>query len=171
VRHGPTHEKAFCGWRDVPADLTDTAISSDLKRAIATADAISVGRQRLTHDPGLRELNFGDWDGRSFDEIAKTYPTLSRQYWENPGDVAPPKGESWNDASARIDASVTRLLAQSLEQDIIIVAHLGAILTHLQRASGVSAYEMLAQKIDNLSVSQSIWDGRSWQVGPINHIY
>ncbi|MEO0677999.1 MAG: histidine phosphatase family protein, partial [Pseudomonadota bacterium] len=25
VRHGPTHEKAFTGWRDVPADLSDTA--------------------------------------------------------------------------------------------------------------------------------------------------
>ncbi|PHR02026.1 MAG: histidine phosphatase family protein, partial [Sulfitobacter sp.] len=25
VRHGPTHEKAFVGWRDVPADLSDTA--------------------------------------------------------------------------------------------------------------------------------------------------
>ena len=25
VRHGPTHEKTFVGWRDVPADLTDAA--------------------------------------------------------------------------------------------------------------------------------------------------
>ena len=25
VRHGPTHEKAMTGWRDVPADLSDTA--------------------------------------------------------------------------------------------------------------------------------------------------
>ncbi|MEJ1993014.1 MAG: phosphoglycerate mutase family protein, partial [Maritimibacter sp.] len=55
VRHGPTHQKNFVGWRDVPADLSDTAalarlsaalpdsaalISSDLIRAIATADAV-----------------------------------------------------------------------------------------------------------------------------------
>ena len=32
VRHGPTHEKAFVGWRDVPADLSDHA-------AIARLDA------------------------------------------------------------------------------------------------------------------------------------
>jgi len=49
VRHGPTHQTAFTGWRDVPADLSDTAalarldaflpgdavvISSDLMRAV-----------------------------------------------------------------------------------------------------------------------------------------
>ena len=26
IRHGPTHEKNFTGWRDVPADLSDRAI-------------------------------------------------------------------------------------------------------------------------------------------------
>ena len=56
VRHGPTHQKAFTGWRDVPADLSDHAalarldaflppdarlISSDLIRASATADALA----------------------------------------------------------------------------------------------------------------------------------
>ena len=55
VRHGPTHEKTFVGWRDVPADLSDHAqiarldahlpkealmVSSDLIRCVATADAI-----------------------------------------------------------------------------------------------------------------------------------
>ncbi|MDX5383564.1 MAG: histidine phosphatase family protein, partial [Rhodobacterales bacterium] len=23
LRHGPTHQKVFTGWRDVPADLSD----------------------------------------------------------------------------------------------------------------------------------------------------
>ena len=51
VRHAPTHENAFAGWRDVPADITNTAriarlnaalpkdallVSSDLRRAIQT---------------------------------------------------------------------------------------------------------------------------------------
>ena len=54
VRHGPTHVKAMVGWTDVKADLTDAAalarlraslpqkalmVSSDLRRAIDTADA------------------------------------------------------------------------------------------------------------------------------------
>ena len=56
IRHGPTHQKNFTGWRDVPADLSDTAavarlsahlpgtalvISSDLTRSVTTASALN----------------------------------------------------------------------------------------------------------------------------------
>jgi alpha-ribazole phosphatase len=184
VRHGPTHEKTFVGWRDVPADLTDhariarlsahlpvgaTLISSDLTRASATADALCTGRHRLPHDPDLREFNLGDWDGRHFTEVAETHPTLSRQYWETPGDHAPPNGESWNAAAARINPAVDRLLAHPV-RDIIIVAHVGVILTQVQRALGLTAHQALARKIDNLSVTQLVHDATGWRAAAINHI-
>lgn len=184
VRHGPTHQKAFTGWRDVPADLSDTAqigrladylpgaatvVSSDLIRAAHTADAIQRSKPRLPHDGALREFDFGDWDGLHFSEVAARDPDLSRRYWEQPGDVAPPRGESWNSAAARVRHSVDRLNAQG-HSDIIAVAHFGIILTQLQRASGQSPYEVLAQPIDPLSVTQLSFDGTAWQVGVVNHI-
>lgn len=112
VRHGPTHQKTFVGWRDVPADLSDTAqiariqaflpddalvISSDLIRAHATADAIADGRTRLASDPMLREFHFGAWDNWHFSRVSDAYPDLSRAYWEDPGDIVPPavKAGTW----------------------------------------------------------------------------
>ncbi|MEO0665238.1 MAG: histidine phosphatase family protein, partial [Pseudomonadota bacterium] len=92
VRHGPTHEKAFTGWRDVPADLSDRAalkrlsaflpwdapiLSSDLQRTRATADAIQGARTRLPDHAGLREFDFGLWDGMRFDAIAERWPDES----------------------------------------------------------------------------------------------
>jgi alpha-ribazole phosphatase len=183
VRHGPTHQKTFVGWRDVPADLTDhprlarlsahlpmgaRLISSDLARARATADAIATGRHRLPHDAALREFNFGDWDGKHFTEVAESHPTLSRQYWEDPGDHAPPGGESWNMVAARVNAAVDGLLA-SRPADIIIVAHVGVILTQVQRALGLTAHQALAHKIDNLSVTQLVHAGGRWRAAIINH--
>ena len=184
VRHGPTHEKAFVGWRDVPVDLSDTAqvarlnahlpagamlVSSDLIRSTATADALVQGRTRLPHAPEIRELNFGVWDGMEFDAVAKRDPILSRQYWEQPGDVAPPEGESWNAAGARIAPFVDKMNAQHPDAHIIAVAHSGVILTQLQRASGQSAYATLANKIDNLSVTRLTHNGGTWRVDAINH--
>lgn len=184
VRHGPTHQKAFTGWRDVPADLSDSAalarlhaylpqgalvVSSDLIRAVATADALAHGRQRLPHDAGLRELHFGDWDGRMWDEVAVTHPDLSRAYWEDPGDHCPPNGESWNTASARVSAAVDALVAAHAGRDLVIVAHFGAILTQLQRARGCTAPEVLAQIIDTLSVTRIDHAADGWRVGPVNH--
>jgi alpha-ribazole phosphatase len=185
VRHGPTHEKAFVGWRDVPADLTDhprlsrlsahlpigaAIVSSDLIRAVATADALETGRFRLPHAADLREFNFGEWDGKHYSEVAASHPDLSRQYWEEPGDVAPPGGESWNAVAVRVNAAVDRMLHSQRARDIIIVAHVGVILTQVQRALGVTPHQALAHKIDNLSVTQLVHHAGAWRAAVINHL-
>jgi alpha-ribazole phosphatase len=165
VRHGPTHAKAMIGWTDLPADLSDTAaiarlaahlpqgapvISSDLARAITTADALGP-RPRLPHDPALREMHFGQWETRNFAEIEAESPALIRAFWEQPGDVRPPGGESWNDLTTRTQAALDRL--HGTAPDIIVVAHFGPILAALQRAENLSAEAVFAHRIDNLSVT------------------
>lgn len=185
VRHGPTHARAFAGWRDIPADLSDTAalarlhahlparallVSSDLRRATATADALGAGRQRLPHDPGLREFDFGLWDGLGFQEVSDRWPDLSRAYWETPGTVAPPGGESWNAAAARVSAAADRIAADHPDRDIVLVAHFGAILTQFARAASITPVAALAQPIDTLSVTCLEHAGGVWAVRSVNHI-
>lgn len=186
VRHGPTHEKTFVGWRDVPADLSDGArlsrlnahlpgdallISSDLQRCTATADALEqADRRRLPHRADLREIDFGVWDGMHFKDIAARDPDLSRAYWETPGDVQAPGGESWNQTAARVNAAVDALNAAHPEAEIIAVAHFGVILTQVQRALGVTPYKAMAHKIDNLSVTTVVHDAGAWHMERINHL-
>ena len=178
VRHGPTHAKTLVGWSDLPADLSDTAaiarlaahlpdapvISSTLIRASATADAITGQRARLPHDPDLREIHFGDWELQHFTQVKDQ--ALIRRYWEEPGSIRPPNGESWDAVCARVNGAVDRLLGY---RDVIVVAHFGVILTQVQRALGIGAYEAFSHKIDNLSVTEIIFDG-TWAAGQINHI-
>ena len=188
VRHGPTHARGMVGWRDLPADLSDQGalerlnallpadaalVSSDLGRAIATADALTgPDRVRLPHARALREFDFGAWDGLEFAEIAARDPVLSRQFWENPGDIAAPGGESWNDVAARSGAWVDVLNRTPPARHIIAVAHFGTILTQLHRAlaqtSKQTPYQTLAQRIDNLSVTRLDFDGQRWRVREVN---
>jgi len=185
VRHGPTHEKAFVGWRDVPADLSDTALitrtaaylpkdaivgASDLRRASDTADAIANGRVRLPNDPDLREFNFGIWDGMTFDQVAQRDPVDSRLFWEDPGVRRAPDGESWNDVAGRVSGAVDRIIAQNPAQHIVLVAHIGVIMTQIQRAASCSAYAAMGHKIDNLSVTDMQCHDGHWSIGAINHI-
>jgi broad specificity phosphatase PhoE len=182
IRHGPTHQKTFTGWRDVPADLSDTAaiarlsahlpddaivVSSDLTRAVNTADAIQVDRRRLPHDPALREFHFGTWDGVHFSTVAEWHPELSRAYWETPGDHRPPGGESWHQSAARVAMAVRRIEANHPNAHIIAVAHFGVILTQVQAVLGLGSYEVLAHKIDPLSVTTLRPDEKRAEV--INH--
>ncbi len=181
VRHGPTHAKSMVGWSDLPADLSDTAkiarlraylpdapvVSSDLTRAVTTADVLQPAT-RLPHDPALREINFGAWEMRTFAEVEAEDPVTIRAYWETPGHVAPPGGESWNAVRARVDDAVDGYLSRG-HADLIIVAHFGVILTQVQRALGIGAYAAFGHKIDNLSVTQLAHGAGGWSAGPINH--
>jgi broad specificity phosphatase PhoE len=184
VRHGPTHQKNLVGWRDVPADLSDVAkidrlrqalpqdaviLSSDLMRAHDTANAITTGQNRLTSERDLREFNFGEWDGLHFSQISERDKALSRAFWEQPGDTAPPGGESWNALAQRVGRVVDRINADNPETDVIAVAHFGVILTQLQRGLGTTAYQTLAHTIDPLSVTVLVHEDGRWHVDRINH--
>ena len=185
VRHGPTHEKSFVGWRDVPADLSNReliaqvdaylpqnalVISSDLKRSHDTATAIGGKRTRLPSCPDLREMDFGVWDGMTFDAVTARDPDLSRRFWEEPGDLAAPEGESWNQAAARFRTRIQALITEHAPDHLIVVAHMGVIMTQIQRGSGSTAYAAMGHQIDNFSTTDMRWNGHGWDMGAINHV-
>ena len=181
VRHGPTHAKAMVGWTDLPADLSDIdclrrlsallpdapVISSTLTRAVATADAIQGNRPRLPHDPDLCEMHFGAWEMRHHDEIEAEDPERISAFWERPGEVRPPGGESWDELRGRVDAAADRLFARG--GDVIVVAHFGPILTQYQRAAWLDTTDAFSQRIENLSVSSFTRTDDIWRVDRINH--
>ena len=184
IRHGPTHAKSFVGWSDVPADLSDTAtltalnhnlpkvplVSSDLSRAITTADAIQSDRPRLPHDPRLRETNFGDWEGLTWAQVEARDPQLTRGVFETPGEAAPPNGESWHALSARVEAAI-----DALQGDTIVVAHMGVILSLVQKALNCAASDALAHEISPLSCTEILrhgpWDQGTWELRRVNHFW
>jgi broad specificity phosphatase PhoE len=184
VRHGPTHEKAFTGWRDVPADLSDgdavarldahlpksaLVVASDLSRASATADVLSAGRRRLPDDPRLREFDFGAWDGLTSDAVAARDPELSRIFWEQPGTIAPPGGECWDAVAARVADAIASLSRDHPGADLVAVAHLGVIMAHLGTQAGLGARAALGHMIEPLSVTRLDRDGAGWRAVSINH--
>lgn len=164
VRHGPTHARRMVGWTDLPADLSDTAklarleaalpqapiVSSDLIRAVTTADAIQGDRPRLPHQADLREFHYGAWEDQA---IAALPEAETRPYFETPGDLRAPGGESWNDVAAR----VTRALARLPGGDVIVVCHFGVILTQWAAATGQAPSRVLAQPVGNLGLTRIDW--------------
>lgn len=84
--------------------------------------------------PGLEEMDAGDWDGLSFDEIRRRWP----EYYERRGrerSLPPPGGEEFGPASRRFLTAVKRAAALS-RGDIIIVSHSSVIQTLLCTLEG-----------------------------------
>ena len=75
-------------------------------------------------DDDLRELDFGELEGRTYDEIAAGEPALYRAWMETPTRVKFPGGESWADLKARVLRSLDRI---ELGGDAVVVTHGGVI--------------------------------------------
>ncbi|MCY4197874.1 MAG: histidine phosphatase family protein [Rhodobacteraceae bacterium] len=174
IRHAITHTRTLVGWTDIEADLSDVVtlsrlrnrlpedaivVSSDLKRASQTADAIVGRRRRLPDDRGLREIHFGLWEGKTTKEIEMSHPVISRRFWTNPRGVSPPQGESWQDVGFRASDSIDRLIQQFPGDTIVAVAHFGTILSQACRANNADQETLFATSIANLSMTILRHDG------------
>lgn len=102
----------------------DAIFSSPLQRAMTTAQRIAgaTGLEVRTLD-GLREMNYGRWEGQSFLDIRKTDESIYRR-WVTESSFACPEGESHDDVLARIRCALDSLNGAKRP---IVVAHGTAI--------------------------------------------
>jgi broad specificity phosphatase PhoE len=142
ARHGETdwnREGRWQGWadpslngtghdqaRELAATLAgthfDAVYSSDLRRALETAEILASPHDLpVVTDPGLREIDVGPWSGLTRAEITERFPLGNR-----------PGGETREEHSARVLASVERIARAHPAGRILIVAH-GGCLRALQR--------------------------------------
>jgi probable phosphoglycerate mutase len=111
-------------------------IASPLNRTRQTAEAISrTTGLEIIFDKAWYELSFGDWDGRSIEEVREQEPD-QYQAWINSSSYAPPGGESYDEASIRIEEALEKLVADYPGKRIIVVTHNGVIKTAAKIAVG-----------------------------------
>jgi broad specificity phosphatase PhoE len=107
-------------------------ISSDLVRAALTADIVAERQKKklcaVERDASLREINMGEWDGLTKDDIAEGYVDIFRARGEDVENVSPPGGETFLQLQERGIAAFERVVESSKGlENILLVAH-GAIL-------------------------------------------
>jgi 2,3-bisphosphoglycerate-dependent phosphoglycerate mutase/probable phosphoglycerate mutase len=109
----------------------DRLISSDLRRAVDTADLVAAACGRpVKLDARLRETHLGEWQGRTVAEIEGDWPGAIATWRSDPG-WAPPGGESRIEVVRRSLPVVEELDAEYTSGDpeitVVLVAHGGLI--------------------------------------------
>lgn len=149
LRHGETEygkEKRYLGHTDCKLseegkeqakDLADTfarnkviihnIFSSDLARCKDTINIV-FPNQKVTFLEQLREINMGDWDGKTFDEVKSKYFDDYKKRGENIGGFIPRNGESFEQCQNRAVA-VFRHIINSTKGNTAICSHAGFIRT------------------------------------------
>ena len=126
--------------------------SSPLERALATARAVA-DAQRLpvrAHE-GLTEVDFGDWTGKTFDELARLDEW--REFNTRRATAVVPAGESASTVQTRIVTTLQALGCTHRGETIAAVSHADVIRAAVLHYAGVSLDEFSRFEIPPASVS------------------
>ena len=152
----------------------DSLISSDLERAVETANIINK-QLSLPHkyNLNLRERSFGIFEGKNFAEIEEMYPEEYRRYKErNPGFVVP-GGESIEQMYDRVTSEIESIARKYKDQKVLIVSHGLVLEMMMYRTFNLDLNERRAFSINNSSISSFYIDEDSWflkEWGVIEHL-
>ena len=145
VRHGETEGQSsirYHGRTDVPlsalgraqmarvrdalaAQQFDSVYASTLSRSVHAA-AIVGRTDAVVRVPQFDEINFGDWEGLTAEEIQNRDPDLYRRWMQADGEFRYPGGESVHELRARVAAALAEILATD-SGDLLVVVHKGVI--------------------------------------------
>ena len=117
--------------RHLSAEPVSAIYSSPRLRAVESAEILthvaSAGERRIEIVPELREIDFGDFEGLSYDEIAERFPEHYRRWMDTPTEVQFPNGECEAQVRARALGAFEKICGREAGRTAIIVSHSGVI--------------------------------------------
>jgi len=103
-------------------------IASDLRRAAGSAAIVArAWNAELRFDPRLRELSFGEWEGRPWDEIARDDADAIDVWGRDWTAHSAPGGETGTVFAARVGAALREATELTASADVAVVSHAGWI--------------------------------------------
>jgi broad specificity phosphatase PhoE len=151
TRHGETEwnvQKRMQGWQDSPLTEKgrkdavllgkrlesvelDAIYTSTSGRTVETAELIRGERLiPMYHHENLREINLGDWEGKTHDEITEFDPIAYEHFWNKPHLYLPERGERFIDVQTRALNVIQDIVNRHPSGNVLVVTH-GVVLKTL----------------------------------------
>ncbi|EHM24724.1 bifunctional RNase H/acid phosphatase [Streptomyces sp. W007] len=183
LRHGETAltpEKRFSGSGGTDPELSATGrgqaeraaehfaalgtvqeiVSSPLRRCRETAAAVA-GRLGLDVriDEGLRETDFGAWEGLTFGEVRERYADDLTAWLASPDTAPTGGGESFAEVAGRVAAARDRIVARYAGRTVLLVTHVTPIKTLVRLALGAPPEALFRMELSAASISTVAYYG------------
>ncbi|MFD9082416.1 bifunctional RNase H/acid phosphatase [Streptomyces erythrochromogenes] len=131
-----------------------TVISSPLLRCRETARAVAdrLGLD-VTVEQGLREVDFGAWEGLTFAEVQERFPDDLQAWLDSPKAAPTGGGESFAAATRRISATRDRLLAAHAGRTVLLVTHVTPVKILVRLALGAPPESLFRMELSAASLS------------------
>lgn len=123
-------------------------ISSDLQRAQATASMLTASP--VLTEPRLRDMHFGEWDGKLWSELGPVDDAESDPWPDRWTSIRAPGGESFDDVVVRVREWLASLPRDGGEY--LVVAHIWSIRAAAAVLLGIDAARAVGLVVDHAGV-------------------
>lgn len=142
-------------------------VSSTLGRAFQTAEAIAGALGdgiEVEPDPRLIEIGQGEWEGRTHAEIERNEPEQYREWLAAAGIRRPPGGEPMEEATARVEALLSDLLAADRSGTACLVSHGGTLRILARIVFGLGKDRSWSLDVDNAAIGAVTRVDGAWRL-------
>lgn len=155
----PLSEK---GWRQMREAVADhhpwqQILSSPLLRCREFAQELA---QRHTlpveTDPRWMEIGFGEWEGKTADQIRAEDPLKLHRFMQDPITHRPPGAELMTDFHQRISSAWQDLLNRYIDQHTLVVCHAGVIRMSMLYLLGMPMKHVFRVQVSNASITRFV---------------
>ncbi|MGD9000948.1 MAG: alpha-ribazole phosphatase family protein [Granulosicoccaceae bacterium] len=153
----PLSEK---GWQQMWAAVGEHChwshiVSSPLLRCQAFAEALAEKHKlMLSIDQRLKEIGFGEWEGKTPDQIKQQRLTEYNAFYADPVNKRPPGAEDLNSFIHRVTRAYQDIADYYIGKQVLVVAHAGvmrAIIAHVLHAEPLGLYRI---KVNNAGITR-----------------
>ena len=146
----------------------DVLISSDLGRAMKTAQAINkYHSHQIILSEKFRERNFGVMEGLTLKQIKERFPEVHGGYKTRAEEFQVPEGESLVQFAARVDDGLNEIVKEHPGKRILLVAHGGVLDCMLRMTFEIPLgttrnFSIYNAAINAFSFEDGVWKLEEW---------
>jgi broad specificity phosphatase PhoE len=183
ARHGETDwnvQEVFRGRADVDLNTTgkkqaellaqylkaskpEAIYSSPLERALRTAQIVAGQHFRVKVEPvmDLIDLDYGEWQGVSKEDVKEKYPELYERWLREPHRVKMPSGESLNNVKKRTQKVIDEIVAEH-EGTILVISHRVVLKVIILSLLGLNNSQFWNVRVDSGGVTTFLYENEHY---------
>lgn len=153
----PLSEKGWQQMRDAVGEHCPWShiISSPLFRCKAFAEELADKHGLpITIEDRLKEVGFGEWEGKTPDELKQERPVEYAAFYADPVNMRPPRAEDLGSFIDRVSDAYDDIAQQYTGKHLLVVAHAGVMRAVIARVLHAAPLGLYRIKVDNAGITR-----------------
>lgn len=149
------HRQAAATGKQLKSQRLDAIYASPLRRALVTAMYIATEQELdVRVDENLTEIDHGQWNGLTQDEVEKRFGPLLQLWQTQPSKAQMPGGDNLVDVARRSLAALRNIVAAHSGQRVLITTHDAVLRVIVCHVLGLTLDQIWCVKTENASISR-----------------